>query len=162
MKKILALAVLMGAFLTGNLLAGNSTSAASKYCTAYSYWSTCNNTVYSSSQDFEVIRRDTARALNAYEIEFSSSNFDTSVWSPEYGSNAFFEGHWIYEPKTGNLYNSTSQIRGIYIQGQNFYISNNTGGSVAYYPGEEPEVTTQIRNGDAYAGSTYMVSAYRQ
>lgn len=162
MKKILAYSLIAGSFLAGNFVGGGeNSSASSKFCTAYSYYSSCYNTARNDEIDYEITRQDTARTAGSSAIEFSSSYFETSIWSPQYGSGSFIQGHWIYEATTGNIYQNTS-INGRDINGTDFYVANNTGGSVGYAYGKEPEVTTQIRNGGTYGGSTFMVSAYQQ
>jgi hypothetical protein len=138
MKKLGLVLVMSFAFMVG--AAGGSesfTSAANKYCSSYSYWSTCTNTTTNNVRDYTVYRGDTNRKVSGGKIEFSSSHYSSSTWSPNYGSSAFYTAHWI--ESGGTTYSNTS-IWGKSVINNNFYLSNN---APALY---SPEVTTQIQN----------------
>ncbi|WP_079524872.1 hypothetical protein [Halobacillus hunanensis] len=165
MGKIMKCLLLVGTFFFGFILTNNLTgisSAASKFCDVYSSWTSCYNYTANTELDWNVARTDTARSDGPYYIDVSSTKYDVGVYAPENGGGSFFTGHWIYVPQSGELYKNPD-IDYRYLTDGVFYISNaSTGGSVQYYDGEEPEITTQIRNGGSYNGNTYIVTALRQ
>lgn len=158
MKKILVTGLLVSSFIAGNLIDGVKTFASTKYCTSTGVWSSCYNTERNETADYQVTRQDVTRAVSSSKIQFSSSYYDTSTFSPGYGSGSFFQGHWIYDKVTGNLYDNTS-INLRYINGSDFYISN-TSNYINYASGKGPELTTQIRNGGSLGGTSYMTSLF--
>jgi hypothetical protein len=149
-KKIGLVLVIGFAFLVGSF-AGNGgfTQAATKYCSAYSYYATCTNSTTNNTYDYTMYRGDVARKLSTGKIEFSSSHYYSNTFSPNYGKGAFYTGHWI---ASGGTTYSVESIWGTSVHGTDFYISNT---STAL---SNPEVTTQIQN--APGNVTWAVNAY--
>ncbi|MFC5772869.1 hypothetical protein [Ectobacillus antri] len=133
MKKFVMTGLFIASLAGGGLIGQIEASAESKYCTATSIWSSCYNTARDDAADYQVQRQDVSRATSASKLQFSSSYYDTSTFGPNYGSGSFFQGHWIYDKVTGNLYDNTS-INLKYINGSDFYISN-TSNSLNYSGG---------------------------